>query len=109
MRSIFSNPWFYGYLSIKEAELLLIQQGVGTFLVRLDHTSPWNFAFAFVYAPRHVIHILVNSRQPLGYGIFDEESGQERLFKTLNDIISGYRQVLLHPYQSTLCLQPYYY
>lgn len=85
---------------------MLIQQPIGTFLVRLDRAGPGTFSFAFVYAPKQVIHILVNSKLPLGFGIFDEESGEEKIFKSLSDIVNTYRQVLMYPFNSSLPLQP---
>ena len=98
MRKTFREPWFYGYLSSKESELLLYGQESGTFLVRLSKSAPGAFALAFVYEPTQVVHILIASDQPNGYTIVDQETATETKFKDFQSIFDSFKEVLIHPF-----------
>ena len=81
LKEIFHQQWFYGYLSSKEAEILLNKQPSGTFLVRLSKSAAGNFAIAFVFEQQKIVHLLVTSQQPSGYQIIDQDTNSSRIFK----------------------------
>jgi len=45
---ILTQKWFHGFLSRKDADLLLLGEEVGTYLVRFSITRPGSFALAIV-------------------------------------------------------------
>jgi hypothetical protein len=58
VRNILTAPWFHGFLTSREAELLLEDQPIGTFLIRFSRSSGGSFALAFVQEHRKILHIL---------------------------------------------------
>jgi hypothetical protein len=106
LKELISQPWFFGYLSSKEAETLLCNHIPGTFLVRLSKAAPGAFAIAFVYSVGTIIHILVQSRQPDGFSILDQETNSERKFESIQAIVAAYKDALLYPLISSIPLQP---
>jgi len=43
------EPWFHGFLTHRETELLLEKEEIGTFLVRFSESRPGAFTLAFVH------------------------------------------------------------
>jgi len=108
IKEIFIQPWFYGYLTSKESEALLWGQDPGTFLMRLSKSAPGAFALAFVYEPGKTVHILIQSNQPNGFNILDQESNSQNVFKDFNQILAFYKAVLLRPFESEIPLQNWF-
>eukprot|EP01087_Luapelamoeba_hula_P024516 TRINITY_DN9358_c0_g1_i1.p1 TRINITY_DN9358_c0_g1~~TRINITY_DN9358_c0_g1_i1.p1 ORF type:complete len:557 (+),score=92.16 TRINITY_DN9358_c0_g1_i1:184-1854(+) len=102
LRQTLLAPWFHGFLSSREAELLLEEQPVGTFLIRFSRSSGGSFALAFVQAPRKVLHILIRSAKPDGFHIDEEETSGHKTFASLPDIIGHYHVYLSSPFVSDL-------
>lgn len=61
VRNILTAPWFHGFLTSREAELLLEDQWPGTFLIRFSRSSGGSFALAFVQDAGNILHILSTS------------------------------------------------
>lgn len=108
MKEIFLQDYFYGFLSSKEAEILLHFQPVGTYLFRLSQTSPGAFALTFVHSPQRVVNILFKSAQPDGFVVRDENSQKEVTFQNFQEIISYYQGSLKRPFLSPLPLRPWF-
>lgn len=96
------HRWFHGFLSSKEAELLLEDQPVGTYLIRFSRSSGGSFALAFVQEPRKILHILIQSAQPEGFRIEEEEDAQPKVFHSLKEIVQHYSMHLITPFTSDL-------
>lgn len=47
--SLLCEPWFHGFITHRETELLLEKEDIGTFLVRFSESRPGAFTLAFVY------------------------------------------------------------
>jgi hypothetical protein len=73
LKLAFVRDYFYGYMTSKEAEVLLCRQNIGTFLLRLSKSSLGSFALSFVYAPNQVGHVLV-STTPDGFTLADAQN-----------------------------------
>jgi len=43
------EPWFHGFLTHRETELLLEKEEIGAFLVRFSESRPGAFTLAFVH------------------------------------------------------------
>lgn len=97
---LLAQPWFHGFLSRREAQLLLAQQPVGTFLCRFSKTFPGSFALAFVDSSSNVLSVMVESDMPRGVKV-REQGGQERHFRDLYELIETYVRIFLLP---LLCL-----
>lgn len=123
VRLILTAPWFHGFLTSREAELLLEDQPPGTFLIRFSRSSGGSFALAFVQKPRKILHILstatlflviavrisvlivelsVQSRMPRGFKIEEEESENAKYFISLHEIVDHYSVFLQKPFTSEL-------
>ncbi|KAL6069950.1 Phosphatidylinositol 3-kinase regulatory subunit gamma [Balamuthia mandrillaris] len=102
LRRTFFSPWFHGFLSSREATLLLEQQPIGTFLIRFSRSSSGSFALAVVNSPGNVLHILIESAQPDGFKIEEEDGEGTKIFGTLEDIIDHYSVFLKFPFNSDL-------
>lgn len=59
VREMLCQPWFFGFLSKKEAELLLSPEQPGTFLIRFSKSKPGNLALAFADQKGRYYHILI--------------------------------------------------
>jgi len=104
VRNILKEVWFHGFLSSREAELLLKTSYSidGTFLVRFSKSKPGSFAMAFV-KNQTIRHILIESDMPRGLSVNEQDnSGNARLFKSLQEIIQHYDFVLKYPFMSAL-------
>jgi len=82
------NRAFFGLMTFEEAEELLNIQPVGTYLLRLSHSSPGWFVIAYVAATRKVLQLKVALKPD---GLF--ESGK-KLFATLSEVINSYSNFL---------------
>jgi len=81
------NGAFFGLMSFEEAEELLATQPIGTYLLRLSHSSPGWFVVAYVSQNRKVLQLKI---AVLHQGF---ESGK-RQFATLHQLVSSYSSVL---------------
>lgn len=90
LRRVLSAPWFYGYLSRNEVDLLLRDQPTGTFLIRFSSSqagtailmsliAQGSFALAFVTQDSSVCHILIDSCKPIGFKV-QEQDNQRFMF-----------------------------
>ena len=102
IRNIFCQPWFYGFLSKKEAEHLLLAGPPGSFLVRFSKSKPGNFALAFSDLHSSCYHILVVSDMPRGFSVLEQETRTHRTFSSLTEVIQQYSWALKQPLQITL-------
>lgn len=106
-----SQPWFHGFLSSRESELLMLIDGEppGTFLIRFSKSKPGSFALAFL-KDRGANHILIESCKPEGFRISDQASrGNTRLFQSLHEIVAHYQYVLRTPFISQLPSRPWFH
>lgn len=101
---MFVRDFFYGYLTSKEAEILLLKQPIGTFLMRLSKSNMGSFAVSFVYGPQQIGHVLI-ATVPEGHILADAK--QQIQFASLEDVIDYYRDALTNPYNTQLALQKY--
>eukprot|EP01114_Cavostelium_apophysatum_P013663 TRINITY_DN3359_c0_g1_i1.p1 TRINITY_DN3359_c0_g1~~TRINITY_DN3359_c0_g1_i1.p1 ORF type:complete len:922 (-),score=285.01 TRINITY_DN3359_c0_g1_i1:87-2852(-) len=104
VKSVLDEKWFHGFLSSREAELLMknSNEPEGTFLVRFSKSKPGSFAMAFVKG-NQVRHILIESNMPTGLSVSEQEGANSgRYFPSLQDIVTHYNFVLKYPFQSTL-------
>lgn len=106
-KEVFQEPFFYGYLSSKEAESLLITQPVGVFLMRLSRPPSGAFAFAVVTKPRQITHIQFNHNEQGQYEIYDDKGGK-RFCSTLKESVLFYSHILCKPYICIVPLQPWF-
>jgi hypothetical protein len=81
------NRVFFGLMTFEEAEELLSLQPVGTYLLRLSHSSPGWFVIAYVSPNRKVLQLKV-AVKPNGF-----ESGK-KVFATLSEVVSCYSNFL---------------
>jgi len=81
------NGAFFGLMSFEEAEELLATQPVGTYLLRLSHSSPGWFVVAYVSQNRKVLQLKIAA---LHQGF---ESAKKQ-FNTLHQLVSNYASVL---------------
>lgn len=102
VRNILTAPWFHGFLTSREAELLLEDQPIGTFLIRFSRSSGGSFALAFVQEHRKILHILIQSCMPEGFKIDEEEGDKSKYFESLQDIVDHYSIFLQHSFTSEL-------
>lgn len=102
VRSILTAPWFYGFLTSREAELLLENHPEGTFLIRFSRSSGGSFALAFVQEPGKILHILVQSCMPSGFKIEEEEGDKSLYFGSLQEIVDHYSMFLREALTSEL-------
>eukprot|EP01119_Soliformovum_irregulare_P013972 TRINITY_DN3773_c0_g2_i5.p1 TRINITY_DN3773_c0_g2~~TRINITY_DN3773_c0_g2_i5.p1 ORF type:complete len:871 (-),score=248.35 TRINITY_DN3773_c0_g2_i5:1133-3586(-) len=109
MNSVVTRPWFHGYLSYREAELLLQQEMKGSFLIRFSRTKPDGFALAFQM--QQVSHILIDStiiQYPqliMGFKIKEQDTtanNNPRLYRSLHDLIQFYQFCLKLPYSTNM-------
>jgi len=111
VKSIMSAKWFYGFLSRKEAEWLLRDQPVRTFLIRLSSSQPGSFALAFSVeqnGEKSCCHILINSCGLLGYQVQEQENQGYRTFKTLFEIVDYYSVFLEIPFSSPIPFESWF-
>eukprot|EP01119_Soliformovum_irregulare_P014015 TRINITY_DN3784_c0_g2_i3.p1 TRINITY_DN3784_c0_g2~~TRINITY_DN3784_c0_g2_i3.p1 ORF type:complete len:1027 (+),score=315.72 TRINITY_DN3784_c0_g2_i3:409-3489(+) len=101
LKSVLAEPWFQGYLTNREADLLLRNEPEGSYLIRFSKSKPGSFALAFK-SKTIVQHILIQSMKPKPYQIPENNSRSVREFPTLNDIIRHYHYVLKYPFTSSL-------
>eukprot|EP01117_Protostelium_nocturnum_P009040 TRINITY_DN3242_c0_g3_i1.p1 TRINITY_DN3242_c0_g3~~TRINITY_DN3242_c0_g3_i1.p1 ORF type:complete len:1469 (-),score=523.21 TRINITY_DN3242_c0_g3_i1:34-4440(-) len=100
-------PYFYGYLSSKEAETLLHQQPPGTYLLRLARTSVDGFAYSISQGGGRSSHMLLQGDQPNGY-ILKDEGGQVKIFKNLKDVPQAYPTFLKTPLLTPIPTSPWF-
>eukprot|EP01090_Pellita_catalonica_P004086 TRINITY_DN1392_c0_g1_i1.p1 TRINITY_DN1392_c0_g1~~TRINITY_DN1392_c0_g1_i1.p1 ORF type:complete len:763 (-),score=87.64 TRINITY_DN1392_c0_g1_i1:71-2359(-) len=89
------EEWFYGNLTGKETESLLMGQSPSTYLLRFSAQHRHCLATAYVGASGNIVHALIN-KTPRGY-----QHGEDRVFATTADLISAYQTVLTFPYIDT--------
>ncbi|PRP80490.1 hypothetical protein PROFUN_11712 [Planoprotostelium fungivorum] len=107
LRTVMGKQWFQGFLSSREAHLLLFCEDPGTFLVRFSNSRPGSFAIAFRTAST-VHHILVHSIQPMGCTVYEEIGGIQRMFKNVNEIVEYYKSYLKKAYSSGLAKERWF-
>eukprot|EP01116_Phalansterium_solitarium_P021800 TRINITY_DN6942_c0_g1_i1.p1 TRINITY_DN6942_c0_g1~~TRINITY_DN6942_c0_g1_i1.p1 ORF type:complete len:946 (+),score=293.55 TRINITY_DN6942_c0_g1_i1:174-3011(+) len=111
VKATWSEKWFHGFLSSREAELLMKNDDEpdGTFLIRFSKSKPGSFALAFMKGGE-ARHILVESYMPDNFKISDQaSSGAAKAFKSIDDIIDNYRYILRSPYTSLLPQTPWFH
>eukprot|EP01088_Endostelium_zonatum_P015682 TRINITY_DN3964_c0_g2_i2.p1 TRINITY_DN3964_c0_g2~~TRINITY_DN3964_c0_g2_i2.p1 ORF type:complete len:1100 (-),score=243.40 TRINITY_DN3964_c0_g2_i2:167-3466(-) len=94
--SLHKESWFYGDLTGKETEALLRGQSTSTFLLRFSAQHPHCLATAYVGVSGGVIHALI-TKSAKGY-----QHGEDRIFHSINDLITAYQTVLTFPYINTI-------
>jgi len=99
LKDVFIRDYFYGYLTSKEAEILLLKQEPGSFLVRLSKTNIGSLAVSFVYGNGQVGHVLI-STTPEGHVLTDSQ--QIIRFASIGEVIEHYRDALIKPYSSII-------
>ncbi len=90
--SITQKPWFWGDISSEEAEALLKDEPIGTYLIRIK--GPGLFAASFVnFQGRHARGLITTHQS--GYQVNNEG----KVFTTLDDLIQHYRDqnIFTHP------------
>jgi len=108
---ILNEPWFHGFLSSRESELLfkVSWETDGSYLVRFSKSKPGSFALAFVKG-NQVKHILIESNMPEGFRISEQEANRNsRVFKSLYEIIQFYNFVLRKPFTDPVTQQPWFH
>jgi len=112
VKSTLSSKWFYGFLSRYETDLLLRDQMVGTFLIRLSSSAPGSFALAFSTltsnGEKTTCHILINSCKPLGFQVHEQESHSARTFQTLYELVDFYSVFLQTPFNSDFVYESWF-
>ena len=107
------NRWFQGYLTALEAENLLTQWKIGTFLLRFSNSRPGAFAIAFVDHRETVQHILIECTDQFTFRIKERniESGKEEFkhFPSIHDLIKTYEEILVTPLVYSLMREPCFY
>ncbi|KFD57167.1 hypothetical protein M513_02052 [Trichuris suis] len=81
-----TERWFHGYISGREAEQLLLEQGRnGSFLVRESQSTPGDYALS-VRQNNRVTHVMVRFVN----GRYDVGGGDD--FRTLSELVDHYRK-----------------
>jgi hypothetical protein len=103
---LLSQPWFHGFISARESELLLADAAQGVFLLRFSKSTTGSFALAFK-SSSSVNHIMIQSALPEGFKI-REGKATFKMFESLEAIIKNYDFVLKQPFQSHLTAQTWF-
>jgi len=85
--TVSQKPWFHGDLSAEEANELLSDSAVGTFLVRFS--SRGCFAVSFVDSMRAIRHVLVTSEGKNQYQV-NTGDGESISFPNIQDLVNYY-------------------
>lgn len=106
MNSIVNNPWFLGFLSSVEAEELLFQQKVGTYLVRFSKSSPGAFGLDYVRDPGQISHVLIRTTES-GFETTNHEKTLGANFRTFQDLLECFSHRLKEPVRYNFLKLPY--
>eukprot|EP01127_Copromyxa_protea_P002954 TRINITY_DN12865_c0_g1_i1.p1 TRINITY_DN12865_c0_g1~~TRINITY_DN12865_c0_g1_i1.p1 ORF type:complete len:1760 (-),score=273.24 TRINITY_DN12865_c0_g1_i1:1-5280(-) len=94
--SLFSNKWFYSFLSVQEVYSLLSPQSPGTFIIRFSSSHFDSLVLEYVEDVGVLRSVLINCQQPLGFTI-KESDDKEITFSSVTEIITHYTDVLTRP------------
>lgn len=100
MSRVVREPWFYHFLSQKEAKHLLYGEKPATFLVRFSKSRPGSFALEFVFRNR-VQSVIIEGCMPEGLKV-REQGELERVFEDIYGILEKYRKLLVYPFRTSL-------
>jgi len=101
MKMILREKWFYSFLSKAESEHMLDDTQTGTFLVRFSKSKMGSFAIAFKSKNR-IIHIMVTAVKPLGFKVLDNQTKKEKIFPSIQQLLSEYSYALKTPLDTEL-------
>jgi len=108
---LLSQPWFHGFLTSKESDLLLDAAPRGTFLLRFSKSTTGSFALAYKCkdgsGPATMQHIMITSALPDGFKI-REGNSTFKLFDSLAAIIKHYSFVLKIAFASRITQEPWF-
>lgn len=90
--------WFHGDIEGSEAEELLRNKKVGTFLIRFS-SQPGFFAGSYVDASNNVAKCLIAS-SPSFY-LADKDGVQYGQFPTMSDLVKAFGTIFKYPYSKT--------
>lgn len=99
------KKWFHGLLSASEAEALLQNQPIGTYLVRFSKSRAGSFALAFVNKDNRVAHVLIVGDSQVGFTLKETGNTNPKTFNTLQQLIDYYNYILYFPLPSDLPFQ----
>eukprot|EP01096_Ripella_sp_DP13-Kostka_P000993 TRINITY_DN1117_c0_g2_i4.p1 TRINITY_DN1117_c0_g2~~TRINITY_DN1117_c0_g2_i4.p1 ORF type:complete len:481 (-),score=206.55 TRINITY_DN1117_c0_g2_i4:1050-2369(-) len=92
---VIEAPWFFYFLTSSEAEFLLKESQVGTYLMRFSVSNPGSFALAFLSAPQTILHVLIDNESNNQFSV--QGPKKKRHFETLDDILDHYKRLLKQP------------
>lgn len=92
---VIEAPWFFYFLTSSEAEYLLKDCQVGTYLMRFSVSNPGSFALAFLSAPQTILHVLIDNESNNQFSV--QGPKKKRHFETLDDILDHYKRLLKQP------------
>ncbi|KAL6077470.1 hypothetical protein QOT17_002344 [Balamuthia mandrillaris] len=106
-RKILQEPWFHGWLSRTETDLLLGSEKAGTFLVRFSESSPGDFTVGFIMKDKdhkldvRQILITTDENEELRFKVKQPDRSFKH-FASLHDVVAAYKRFLRRPYLSHL-------
>lgn len=107
VKNLYKQKWFHDFLSVEEVHKLLTEQPPGTFLVRFSRSHSNSFALEYTYTSGKVFTVLIRNDMPNGVYI-KEENNVEKMFPNLDALIKHYPDILKHPFQNDLVIQPWF-
>eukprot|EP01129_Flabellula_baltica_P014922 TRINITY_DN7309_c0_g1_i1.p1 TRINITY_DN7309_c0_g1~~TRINITY_DN7309_c0_g1_i1.p1 ORF type:complete len:1128 (+),score=201.40 TRINITY_DN7309_c0_g1_i1:430-3384(+) len=110
LKSVFSSPWFGGYMTFSESIRYLSEEPAGTFVIRCSYSKQDSFILDYVVngdISKYVRSVVIKCHKPGTFTI--EEEGGSVKFKKLQDIIEHYNDTLLTPYTNDLFSKPYFH